>query len=168
MEKTGRREPSVTSRIMAAVRCRDTRAEVLLRSRLWAAGARYRKHCGELIGCPDIAFPGARVVVFVDGDFWHGNAWRIRGLPSLDALFPTRTEWWVSKIRRNMERDKEVTARLTEEGWLVLRFWESDVMSRPDLILSNILMAVRDRRGMSRVIKEETRSAIPNIHSWRT
>jgi len=122
---TARRDPAITSRMMAAVRGRDSKAELLLRRELHRRGRRYRLHERGLLGKPDIVFKAARVAVFVDGDFWHGNAWRLRGLASFEDQFPTNREFWVTKLRRNMERDTEVTCGLT---WIIgpvirLRFW---------------------------------------------
>jgi DNA mismatch endonuclease, patch repair protein len=125
-----RRAPEITSKIMSAVKNKDSEAEVKLRRALFARGLRYRVHYGKLVGRPDIVFPGARVVVFIDGDFWHGNAWRLRGMASFDEQFRfrSRPEWWRAKISRNMERDKEVNEALSGIGWRVLRLWESDVL----------------------------------------
>jgi len=131
--------------MMAAVRNKDSKAEVLLRKSLWERGLRYRKHA-KLTGRPDLVFGPARTVVFVDGDFWHGNAWRLRGLPNLEAQFPNRRRWWVRKINRNMERDAEVTAALRRDGWKVLRYWESDVLKAPDRVAARVLAVVRARR----------------------
>src|SRR5688572_10251123 len=94
-----RRDPAITSRMMAQVKNKDSKAELAIRRRLHAMGLRYRLHY-RIEGRPDIAFPSRRVAVFIDGDFWHGNAWKLRGLGSLAELFPTRTEWWVAKITR--------------------------------------------------------------------
>ena len=91
-------------------------------------------------------FPGQKVAVLIEGDFWHGNAWRVRGLSSLAALFPTRTEWRVAKITRNMQRDAEVTRALTEQGWIVLRFWESEVQQNADSVAEWVAEQVRERR----------------------
>ena len=144
------RDPAVTSRMMAAVRSKDGKAELALRRRLWALGLRFRKHYKGLIGRPDIVFPGVRVVVFVDGDLWHGNAWRLRGLSSLADLFPTRTEWWVAKIERNVARDEEVGRTLAEEGWHVLRYWESRVLVDLDGVAGEVATQVHARaRGAS-------------------
>jgi DNA mismatch endonuclease (patch repair protein) len=123
------RDPKVTSRIMSAVRNKDSKAEIALRSALHRMGLRFRKNVGGLPGKPDIVFSRQRIVVFVDGDFWHGNAWRLRGCASLAELFPTGTHWWVSKIERNMARDMEVTAAMEADGWRVVRVWESDVIA---------------------------------------
>ena len=106
-------------------------AELALRRELHARGLRYRLHARDIIGRPDVVVRKYRIAVFVDGDFWHGNAWKLRGLPSLEALFPTRTEWWVSKIRRNIARDREVTDTLRESGWNVIRVWESEILDDP-------------------------------------
>jgi DNA mismatch endonuclease (patch repair protein) len=131
--------------MMAAVRNKDSEAELLLRGALWRRGLRYRKHA-RLVGRPDLIFGPARVAVFVDGDFWHGNAWRLRGLPNLAAQFPHRTKWWVKKITRNVERDAEVTAELRRRGWKVLRFWESRVLKAPDRIAARVAAVVKERR----------------------
>jgi len=139
------RDPAVTSRMMAAVRHKDSKAEWAIRRRLHAMGLRYRLQY-KIIGRPDIVFPRQKVAVFIDGDFWHGNAWRLRGLGRLADLFPTRTEWWVAKITRTMERDAEVTQGLIEQGWVVLRFWESDVERDADEVAERIARMVRQLR----------------------
>jgi DNA mismatch endonuclease (patch repair protein) len=74
-------------------------------------------------------FVGLRVAVFVDGDFWHGNPqeWKRRGCQRLEDLFPTRTEWWAAKIRRNVQRDRAVNRELRAAGWRVVRCWESAI-----------------------------------------
>src|SRR5262245_52813893 len=109
------RDPAVTSRIMRKIRGKDGKAERKLRTALYNEGLRYRKNYKKVLGTPDIVFVSARVAVFVDGDFWHGNAWRLRGLPDLASLFPTRTDYWVAKINRNMARDAQQSERLEEE-----------------------------------------------------
>lgn len=124
---SGRRDPAVTSRMMAAVRGKDTRPEMTLRRHLFARGLRYRVHDRRLPGHPDLVFAGAKLAVFVDGDFWHGAGWRERGLSSMAEQFPTRREFWVEKIRRNVERDQEVNAALLARGWEVFRVFASVV-----------------------------------------
>lgn len=140
---SGRRDPAVTSRMMAAVRNRDSKAEMLLRRELHRRGLRYRLHARDVLGTPDIVIRSRRVAVFVDGDFWHGNAWRKRNLPNLAAMFPTRTDWWVDKITKTMHRDVDVTARLTAEGWQVIRVWESDVLENPAASAAGVLAEMR-------------------------
>ncbi len=144
MSNSRGRDPVVTSRMMARVRHKHSKAELAIRRRLFRRGLRYRVH-SPLIGKPDIVFTKRRVVIFIDGDFWHGNAWRLRGLASLADLFPNRTEWWVAKISRTMRRDEEVTATLSTLGWLVLRYWESAVLADPEAIAAEIETIVRAR-----------------------
>ena len=117
---------------MRRVKGADTTPEVVFRKALWAAGLRFRKHRGDLPGKPDIVFASRRMAVFVDGDYWHGNQWRRRGLACLEAQFRgTRSrDYWLRKIRRNGLRDCRATAELLELGWTVLRFWESDLRER--------------------------------------
>lgn len=116
---------------MAAVRGKDSRAELLLRRELHRRGIRYRLHAKDVTGKPDIVIRSRKLAVFVDGDFWHGNAHRLRGLDKMEDMFPTKTDWWVAKIRRNVERDREVTEALRADGWRVVRVWESEVLPDP-------------------------------------
>ena len=140
------REPSVVSEVMRRVRSRDTTPEIALRKALWRRGMRYRTHYKHLPGRPDIVFPTARVAVFVDGDFWHGNQWRLRGHTSLDGQFQNsdRAEYWVPKIRRNMIRDADATARLEYGGWKVVRVWESEIASDLERCADKVGEAVRE------------------------
>jgi DNA mismatch endonuclease (patch repair protein) len=141
---TDMRAPAVTSRIMSAVKNKNSVAELRLRRALFARGLRYRVHYPKLIGTPDIVFTAARLAVFVDGDFWHGNAWRLRGMSTFEEQFRfrSRPEWWENKIRRNMERDAEVNFRLQAEGWRVLRLWESEVLANVQACVERVLEAL--------------------------
>lgn len=140
---TASRDPAVTSRMMAAVRAKDSKAEMLLRRELHRRGCRYRLHRRSLVGNPDIVFGPAKLAVFVDGDFWHGNAWRLRGLACLEDQFPTNREFWVAKLRRNIARDMEVNEVLTQDGWRVVRVWESDVLADVGAAADRVELALR-------------------------
>ena len=120
--------PELTRRVMQSNRARDTKPELALRRELHARGVRYRLHPGDVVGRPDIVLRGLRLAVFVDGDFWHGNRWRLRGLARLEDDFHNNRDFWVAKITRNVQRDREVNQRLADDGWTVLRVWESDVL----------------------------------------
>ena len=133
--------------MMAAVKGKDSAAELALRRELHRRGHRFRLHARDILGRPDILFRGRKVVVFVDGDFWHGNSWRLRGLPNLEAQFPSRTKWWVTKIRRNMERDREVSAALEDQGWRVVRAWESEIVSDAAAVADRVEDALKAGRG---------------------
>lgn len=119
---------------MRRVRSRDTTPELLLRKALWAAGLRFRTCSTDLPGKPDIVVHSKRLAIFIDGDFWHGGQWRRRKLASLDEQFrgTESRDYWLSKIRRNMERDCRATAELIDRGWSVIRLWESEVLADVD------------------------------------
>lgn len=131
--------------MMAAVKHKDSRAELALRRELHARGVRYRIHAKDVLGCPDIVVRKRGVAVFVDGDFWHGNAHNRRGLKSLEDLFPSNKEFWVPKIRRTMERDRQVTAELEATGWQVVRLWEEDVLEAPKAAADTVEYLLRGR-----------------------
>lgn len=121
------RDPAITSRIMSAVRNTGTRPELLLRRELHRRGLRYRVST-TVLGKPDLVFVSARVACFVDGDRWHGNGWRVRGYKSFDDEFNhVNSDFWKTKIQRNVQRDRDVNDRLTSEGWQVVRVWASEV-----------------------------------------
>jgi len=128
---------------MAAVPNRNTRPEVALRKALWRRGLRYRVRT-TLTGKPDITFPGPKLAVFVDGDFWHGNSWRIRGLPSFEAQFDrmNNPDFWRAKLRRNMARDAEVNSVLTQAGWKIYRVFESRLKRELDTVVEEIIQQV--------------------------
>jgi DNA mismatch endonuclease (patch repair protein) len=132
---------------MAAVHNRDTKPEITLRHALWRRGLRYRVRTA-VHGKPDIVFPGARVAVFVDGDFWHGNAWRIRGMPSFESQFEriANSQFWRDKLTANMTRDAAVTASLSAEGWRVYRVYESRLAADLPEVVSEIEALVREPR----------------------
>lgn len=150
------RDPLITSRIMASVRGKDTRPELALRRGLWALGYRYRVHSTGLAGHPDLVFPSARVAVFIDGDFWHGNPdeWRRRGKATIAQMFPTRTQWWVAKIERTIARDRDVSNGLRADGWAVVRVWESAVAVNREAVIYRV----------ARIVAQETRQR--DLRQW--
>lgn len=136
----------MTSRIMAAVRGRDTRPELELRRALHARGLRYRLHARHVPGRPDLVNGTRKIAIFVDGDYWHGNPaeWRRRGFETLEAQFPEdKRDFWVGKITNNMRRDREITANLVAGGWTVIRVWESDIRTDLDAVVERIAAAWR-------------------------
>ncbi len=121
---------------MSRIRGKDTKPELVLRRALWGAGLRYRTN-HKLFGKPDIVFVRRRVVVFVDGCFWHGCPEHYR---------PPKTsgEFWQAKVAKNKLRDKEVTRRLQSEGWRVLRFWEHEACRETKRCVTEIMRCVQD------------------------
>ncbi|MDO4992789.1 MAG: very short patch repair endonuclease [Prevotellaceae bacterium] len=114
---------------MAAIRAKDTKPEILVRKYLWSHGFRYRLNHPRLPGKPDIVLRKYRTCVFVNGCFWHGHE-----LQYDNDNFPqssecckiprSNTEFWVKKILRNKERDKEVQQKLLSMGWHSITLWE--------------------------------------------
>ena len=130
-----------SSAARGASRKSDTKCEVVLRSMLWRSGCRFRKNVRQLPGRPDIVFTKAKVVVFCDGDFWHGKNWQARKQKLRRGTNPS---YWIAKIERNMERDRQNTEQLRQQGWRVLRFWESDILKRPEAVRQQILEVLHE------------------------
>jgi DNA mismatch endonuclease (patch repair protein) len=112
---------------------------LLLRRALTRLGLRYRLHAPELPGHPDIVFRRCRVAVFCDGDYWHGRDLEYR-LSKLRA--GNNPDYWVAKISRNVQRDLETNEALKAAGWVVLRFWESDIRKDADTLASIVESAL--------------------------
>ncbi len=124
---------------MRQVKAKDSEIELLLRKELWSRGLRYQKNVKTIIGKPDIVFKGKKIAVFCDSEFWHGYDWDNRRKD-----FKSHQDFWIPKIERNIERDKEVNSKLKEEGWTVLRFWGKDIKSNTLACADNIEKVVRD------------------------
>ena len=137
-------DKATTSKIMASIPSKNTKPELRLGKAMWSMGLRYRKHY-PIKGKPDFVFVSAKLAVFCDGDFWHGNNWRIRGMKSFDEELSSYSDFWKNKIVSNMKRDKNVNNLLKEDGWKVLRFWESDVLKSPKEC-AKVVLAEYDKR----------------------
>lgn len=119
---------------MLHIRSNNTKPEIMLRKALWHRGIRYRKNYKGLLGKPDIVITRCKIAIFVDGDFWHG-----KNMTAIDNQIQSNRSYWLPKIRRNKERDAEVNDALTEQGWIVLRFWESDIKKQLESCIAKIL-----------------------------
>ena len=123
-----RHTPEQRRKNMQAIKSKDSKIELALRKELWSHGLRYQKNVKSVFGNPDIVFKGKKVAVFCDGEFWHGFDWENR-----KNQIKSRREYWIPKIERNIQRDKEVTETLENAGWTVLRFWEKEI--KEDILL---------------------------------
>ena len=119
---------------MSRIRSRDTRPEVRLRKALWHLGLRYRKNWKKLPGSPDIALTRQKIAIFVDGDFWHARGHQEH--PGEQVA--SNREYWTRHLARNVEHDRDVNDALTELGWLVLRFWSSDIEKHLDRCVAEV------------------------------
>ncbi|MFZ5529746.1 MAG: very short patch repair endonuclease [Pseudomonadota bacterium] len=106
------------SRMMAGIKSRNTRPEVLIRSLLHRAGFRFRLHAPDLPGRPDIVLPKYHAVILVHGCFWHAHDCSLFRLPA------SRSDFWEKKLEANRARDARNIAELSGKGWRVLVVWE--------------------------------------------
>lgn len=119
---------------MSRIHAVDTKAEVVLRKALWKKGLRYRKNYAALPGKPDIVLTRQKIAIFVDGDFWHARGHQ----DNPGEQVATNKAFWQKKLARNVERDREVNDELTKAGWLVLRFWEKDILTNLEKCIAEI------------------------------
>ncbi len=103
---------------MRAIRSEDMLPELTVRSLVHKLGYRFRLHCSELPGKPDLVFPSRRKVIFVHGCFWHSHKCKIAHLPK------SNLEYWRPKLQRNKNRDARNIKELEADGWKVLVIWE--------------------------------------------
>lgn len=141
----GRYTPEQTYRIMSAVKSKDTKPEMLLRKALWKHNFRYRVNFKKLPGKPDIVLTKAKIAVFCDGDFWHGHNWVLRGMSSLEEELSKYSDFWRDKILRNVKHDVDITELLEQQGWKVIRFWESDIKDNVEKCVEIVKTAYSER-----------------------
>lgn len=125
---------------MQAIKSKDTKIEICLRKELWLRGIRYRKNVKDVFGKPDIAFKSKKVAVFCDSEFWHGYNWNEK-----KESIKSNRNFWIPKIERNIERDKEVNAKLEAEGWKVLRFWGNEIKKNVEACADLIVDALKEK-----------------------
>ena len=130
------------SKIMGRIRGRDTQPELAFRKALWHAGYRYRVDYKKLIGKPDIALKKYRTVIFIDGEFWHGHNWEER-----KEKIKSNRGFWIPKITRNIQRDREVNQALGDLGYTVFRFWETQVKKDLGGCLQKVLDHLEGQRA---------------------
>ena len=128
---------------MQQIRSKDTKIELLLRKKLWEKGYHYRKNYDKLPGKPDIVLTKYKIAIFCDGEFFHGKDWEVLK-PRLEKS--NNSEFWISKIARNRERDEEVNKQLLYLGWTVVRFWGKEIQKNVDECVKVIDEAVWDMK----------------------
>ena len=112
--------PQQRHKNMAAIHNKNTKPEMIVRKGLWSMGFRYRLNSPRLPGHPDLVLKKYRTCIFVNGCFWHGHEGCCK-IPN------TNQEFWVTKIRRNQERDIETQKQLAEMGWHCITIWECEL-----------------------------------------
>jgi DNA mismatch endonuclease (patch repair protein) len=124
--------------MMAGIKGRNTKPELLVRKSLFALGFRYRLHAPDLPGKPDIVLRRYRAAIFVNGCFWHGHDCHLFRMPS------TRTEFWQHKISANIARDLAVHEKLLLMGWRRMVIWECALKGRTRLDIGEVLQRLEE------------------------
>ena len=121
--------PQQRHKNMAAIHNKNTKPEMMVRKGLWTRGFRYRLNHKRLPGHPDLVLRKYRTCIFINGCFWHGHLVDSKSMESsVCCKIPTTNhEFWVAKIRRNKERDKEEQRKLAEMGWHCITIWECEL-----------------------------------------
>ena len=146
--------PRQRHRIMASIKSKDTKPELLVRKYLWAQGFRYRLNYGRLPGHPDLVLRKYRTCIFVNGCFWHGHEGCKRW-----TLPKTNTPFWENKVKRNQQRDAETQRQLARMGWHCLVVWECQL--RPSL-RQNTLRAIAHTLNHILLTDYQQRYALPH------
>ena len=125
------------SKIMSQIKGKNSKPELLFRKALWAKGIRYRINSKKLPGKPDISIQKYKLAIFIDGEFWHGYNWDERR-----ETIKKNRGFWIPKIERNMQRDKEVNLELQDMGYMVFRFWSKEIQTELQKCINDILIYI--------------------------
>ncbi len=128
------------SRLMAKIQSKDTKPELVFRKLLWNAGIRYRKNVKALPGSPDIVILKYKVVVFIDGEFWHGYNWQDKR-----EKIKSNRNYWIPKIEKNIARDQVNYAKLNYLGYKVIRLWQHEIEQNPAECLLKVIRLIENR-----------------------
>jgi len=123
------------SRQMSKIRGKNTKPELTFRKALWKKGVRYRLDSKQLPGRPDVSIKKYKLAVFIDGEFWHGYNWNERK----DKLKSNR-KFWIPKIERNMQRDREVNQQLKDMDYVVFRFWTHEIKDNLKTCINDVMI----------------------------
>jgi DNA mismatch endonuclease (patch repair protein) len=136
-EESGFYTTKKRSKIMSRIRGKNTKPELLLRKALWKKGVRYRLDNKKLPGKPDVSIQKYKLAIFIDGEFWHGYNWDER-----KGNIKSNRGFWVPKIERNMQRDREVNRQLNTMGYTVFRFWEKEIKNELNTCINDVLVYI--------------------------
>ncbi len=125
-----------------------------MRKALWKKGIRYRKNFQALPGKPDIAITKYKIAIFCDGEFFHGRDWEVLK-PRLEKS--NNSQYWISKISKNRERDDQVNKQLLFRGWTVIRFWGNDIKKHTEECIQVVEEAIFDQKLLEIEASEKKR-----------
>jgi DNA mismatch endonuclease (patch repair protein) len=120
---------------MSKIRGKNTKPELRFRKALWEKGVRYRINSQALPGRPDVSIKKYKLAIFIDGAYWHGYNWDER-----KEKVKTNRDFWIPKIERNMQRDREVNQKLNDMGYTVFRFWEHEIKTNLKTCINDVLV----------------------------
>jgi DNA mismatch endonuclease (patch repair protein) len=125
------------SRIMASIKAKDTKPEVLVRKFLFSKGLRFRKNPKNILGKPDIVLKKHNTIVFINGCFWHAHQ-----NCSRFVMPKTRVSFWENKFEKNKSRDKKNIDFHRSFGWNVIVVWECDIIQKKEETLKGLLKSI--------------------------
>ncbi|WP_017257711.1 very short patch repair endonuclease [Pedobacter arcticus] len=131
------------SRNMSKIRAKDSKPELVFRKALWKQNIRYRTHVKTLPGTPDLAITKYKLAIFVDGIFWHGYQWDKR-----KNQIKTNRNFWIPKIERNMQRDRENREALESKGYTVMRFWEHEIKQSLQACINQVELYIETAKSV--------------------
>lgn len=137
----GKRSKEVVSYNMSRIRSKNTQLERKLEEIVKKTGLDYERQYNT-VGKPDFVFPSLKIALFADSRFWHGYDW-----DEAKKEIKTNREFWIKKIERNMERDREVNAALGKLGWKVIRFWEHEIINNPEGCFLKMMDTIKNSQG---------------------
>ena len=129
--------PEKRSKIMASIKGKDTKIELMLRKALWKEGIRGYRLNVKIPGKPDVVFTKYKVAIFCDGDFWHGK--------DFDEWKERLNSHWLRKIQKNIDRDQKNDQSLKKDGWKILHFWETEIITD----LDTCVLKIREHLGIT-------------------
>jgi DNA mismatch endonuclease, patch repair protein len=129
--------PEKRSWIMSQIRGKNTKIEIRMERVLKKTRLKFEKH-PKMYANPDFVNRRKKIIIFCDGDFWHGYKYDTKKKPA--------KKFWRDKIEGNMRRDKRYTRKLRREGWSVLRFWEHDIDKNPEKCLRRVDRKIKSQK----------------------
>lgn len=127
---------------MQHIRSKDTKIEMIMRKALWKEGIRYRTNYKLLPGKPDIAITKYKIAIFCDGEFFHGKDWDALQIKLQKS---NNSSYWLEKIKKNIQRDKEVEKQIRAQNWIVIRFWGNDIKRNVLSCVCTVKKAIQDQ-----------------------
>jgi len=116
-----------------------SKIETVVAKELWKKGIRYRRNNKKLFGKPDISIKKYKIVIFIDSCFWHQCP--------LHATMPkSNTDFWVKKLERNIERDKEVNEYYLQNQWSIKRIWEHEIKNDLFKVIDELIIFIGDSK----------------------